>query len=314
MIASYASLLQFPWLASTAWDFLILDEAQAIKNPNTKQTRAAKALQARARIALTGTPIENRLSDLWSIFDFLNPGLLGSAKQFAEFSKRLGAKQPISYGPLRNLVGHTFCAGSRPTGRVISDLPGKTEVKAYCSSVASRRRSTRRRWQSSRSTSPLSTGPPRGVVLAFLMRFKQICNHPSQWLGDGAWGERDSGKLERLRELAEAVAAKQEKVLVFTQFRESSIRSRPSSADLRQPGLVLHGETAVGRRKELVKRFQDDERVPFFVLSLKVGGFGLNLTAASHVDPFRPLVEPGGGEPGDRSCVPHRADAERAGA
>ena len=128
------------------------------------------------------------------------------------------------------------------------------------------------------------------------MRFKQICNHPSQWLGDGAWNEADSGKLARLREIAEVIAAKQEKVLVFTQFREVTA---PLAAFLGsvfgRPGLVLHGETAVGKRKALVARFQDDETVPFFVLSLKAGGAGLNLTAASHVIHFdrwwNPAVE-----------------------
>ena len=128
------------------------------------------------------------------------------------------------------------------------------------------------------------------------MRFKQICNHPSQWLGDGAWAEEDSGKLARLRELAEVIAARQEKVLVFTQFREVT---SPLAAFLGslfgRPGLVLHGQTAVARRAELVDRFQEDESVPFFVLSLKAGGAGLNLTAAAHVVHFdrwwNPAVE-----------------------
>jgi len=136
----------------------------------------------------------------------------------------------------------------------------------------------------------------RGVVLAFLTRFKQICNHPSQWLGDCAWAEKDSGKWTRLREIAEVVAAKQEKALVFTQFREVTA---PLDAFLGgvfgRPGLVLHGETPVKQRQELVRRFQDDEGVPFFVLSLKAGGTGLNLTAASHVVHFdrwwNPAVE-----------------------
>jgi len=136
----------------------------------------------------------------------------------------------------------------------------------------------------------------KGVVLSFLMRFKQICNHPSQWLGDGAWAEADSGKFARLREIAEVIAARQEKVLVFTQFRETT---EPIAAFLGsvfgRSGLVLHGGTAVGKRRELVRRFQEDELAPFFVLSLKAGGSGLNLTAASHVVHFdrwwNPAVE-----------------------
>jgi non-specific serine/threonine protein kinase len=134
------------------------------------------------------------------------------------------------------------------------------------------------------------------MVLAFLMRFKQICNHPSQWLGDGAWGEEDSGKFGRLREIAEVIAARQEKALIFTQFRETTA---PLAAFLGsvfgRPGLILHGQTEVRKRKDLVRRFQDDERCPFFVLSLKAGGAGLNLTAASHVIHFdrwwNPAVE-----------------------
>jgi non-specific serine/threonine protein kinase len=133
-------------------------------------------------------------------------------------------------------------------------------------------------------------------VLSFLMRFKQICNHPSQWLGDGAWGEDDSGKLARLRDIAETIAEKQEKVLVFTQFKETTA---PLAAFLSsifgRAGLVLHGETAVAKRKDLVRQFQEDETVPFFVLSIKAGGAGLNLTAASHVIHFdrwwNPAVE-----------------------
>ena len=136
----------------------------------------------------------------------------------------------------------------------------------------------------------------KGVVLSYLMRLKQICNHPSQWLGDGAWNAEDSGKFARLRELVEIVAAKQEKVLVFTQFRETT---EPLDAFLGgvfgREGVVLHGATPVAKRRELVKRFQEDELTPYFVLSLKAGGAGLNLTAASHVIHFdrwwNPAVE-----------------------
>ena len=136
----------------------------------------------------------------------------------------------------------------------------------------------------------------RGMVLSFLMRFKQICNHPSQWLADDEWAERDSGKLARLREIVEVIAARQEKVLVFTQFREiTSYLSAFLETVFGRSGLVLHGETEVRKRQPLVRRFQEDELVPFFVLSLKAGGTGLNLTAASHVIHFdrwwNPAVE-----------------------
>ncbi len=297
VITSYGSLLRIPWLRSTAWDLAVLDEAQAIKNPEAKQTRAAKSLSARARIALTGTPIENRLGDLWSIFDFVNPGLLGSAREFTRYAKRLASHPGSPYGPLRDLVRPYILRRLKTDKAVISDLPDKTEVKAYC--PLSRKQAALYQQAVKELGDQLEDAEGirrRGLVLAFLMRFKQICNHPSQWLGDGAWGEEDSGKWARLRELAEVVAAKQEKALVFTQFREVTA---PLAAFLGgvfgRPGLVLHGGTAVRKRKELVQRFQDDETVPFFVLSLKAGGSGLNLTAASHVVHFdrwwNPAVE-----------------------
>jgi non-specific serine/threonine protein kinase len=297
VITSYASLLRLPWIATTAWDLVVLDEAQAIKNPGAKQTRAAKRLAARTRIALTGTPVENRLTDLWSIFDCINPGLLGSAAQFGRYTKRLAAREHNPYGPLRELVRPYVLRRLKTDRTVIADLPEKTELTAYCH--LSRRQAVlyQEAVEALRAAVEGAEGiQRRGVVLAFLTRFKQICNHPSHWTGDGAWEERDSGKLARLRELAEVIDAKQEKVLVFTQFREVTA---PLAAFLAgvfgRAGPVLHGGTPVRARRELVQRFQEDERVPFFVVSLKAGGVGLNLTAASHVVHFdrwwNPAVE-----------------------
>jgi non-specific serine/threonine protein kinase len=297
VITSYGSLLRIPWLATTSWRFAVLDEAQAIKNSEAKQTRAAKKLEAQARIALTGTPIENRLGDLWSIFDFINPGLLGSAREFTSYTKRLVDKPHNPYGPLRDLVRPYILRRLKTDKTVISDLPDKTEVKAFCQ--LSRKQAALYQQAVKELAAQLESADGirrKGLVLAFLMRFKQICNHPSQWLGDGAWAEDDSGKWARLRELGEVIAAKQEKALVFTQFREVTA---PLASFLGgvfgRAGLVLHGETEVKKRKELVKRFQEDESVPFFVLSLKAGGSGLNLTAASHVVHFdrwwNPAVE-----------------------
>jgi non-specific serine/threonine protein kinase len=180
---------------------------------------------------------------------------------------------------------------------VISDLPDKTEIKAFCPLSRQQAALYQQAVRELKEQLADAAGIQRkGLVLAFLMRFKQICNHPSQWLGDGAWGEGDSGKWGRLREIAEVVAARQEKMLVFTQFREVTA---PLAAFLgsvfERPGLVLHGETEVKKRKDLVRRFQEDEAVSFFVLSLKAGGAGLNLTAASHVVHFdrwwNPAVE-----------------------
>ncbi|HEX8110564.1 MAG TPA: DEAD/DEAH box helicase, partial [Kofleriaceae bacterium] len=294
VITSYGTLPRAPWLAATRWGLAILDEAQAIKNPGTKQTRAVKALDARARVALTGTPVENRLGDLWSIFDFLNPGLLGSAKQFARYTRQLDAR---GYGPLRELIRPYVLRRLKTDRSVITDLPDKTELTAYC--ALSRKQAALYQQAVDDLAAKLAATDGierRGAVLASLLRFKQICNHPSHWLGDGDWRESDSGKLQRVRELAEVIAARQDKLLVFTQFREAC---EPLAGFLAgvfgRPGLVLHGNTAVKDRSALVRRFQDDEDVPFFVLSLKAGGTGLNLTAASHVLHFdrwwNPAVE-----------------------
>jgi SNF2 family DNA or RNA helicase len=168
---------------------------------------------------------------------------------------------------------------------VIADLPDKTEVTAHC--TLSRKQAALYAETVADLAEALEAADGmarRGVVLATLMRLKQICNHPSQWLNDNRWAEEDSGKWARLREIAETVAARQEKMLVFTQFREII---GPLQAFLGgifgRSGLVLHGETAVRNRQSLVRKFQEDETVPFFILSLKAGGSGLTLTAASHV-------------------------------
>ncbi len=297
VITSYGYLTRLAWLNTTSWDLVILDEAQAIKNPGARQTRAAKKLRARARIALTGTPIENRLGDLWSIFDFINPGLLGSAREFERYAKSLARSRGNPYGPLRELVRPYILRRLKTDRSVISDLPEKVEVRAFCH--LSRKQAALYQQgveELARQLESVDGIRRKGVVLSFLTRFKQICNHPSHWLGDGKWAEQDSGKLQRLRELCEVIAAKQEKVLVFTQFRETT---EPLAAFLGsvfgRTGLILHGQTEVKKRKELVRRFQEDETVPFFVLSLKAGGSGLNLTGASHVIHFdrwwNPAVE-----------------------
>ncbi len=296
-ITSYGTLLRLPALGDTAWRLVIFDEAQALKNPGAKQTKAARALKAQARIALTGTPVENSLGDLWSIFDVVNPGLLGGAKQFTKYTKALAERTENPYGPLRELVRPYILRRMKTDRAIIADLPDKTELRAHCH--LSRKQAAlyaQAVEDFARSLEEADGIQRKGMVLAFLMRLKQICNHPSQWLNDGSWAEADSGKLARLREIAEVIAARQEKMLVFTQFREVTA---PLAAFLGEifgrTGLVLHGGTAVKQRRDLVRTFQEDETVPFFVLSLKAGGTGLTLTAASHVVHFdrwwNPAVE-----------------------
>ncbi|TDI35990.1 MAG: DEAD/DEAH box helicase [Acidobacteria bacterium] len=297
VITTYGTVMRTDWIKSYAWRYVILDEAQAIKNPGAKQTRAVKALDSRWRLALTGTPVENRLGDLWSIFDFLNPGLLGSAKAFTRLSKSMASGKQGGYAPLRRLVQPYILRRLKTDKSVIADLPDKTEVNAYC--LLSKRQAALYKQsvdEMKKAIAELEGIERRGVVLAFLMRFKQICNHPSQWLGDGNYEAEDSGKLWRLGELGESIAARQDKVLVFTQFREMT---EPLAGFLAKVfgrrGLVLHGGTPVKKRQGMVENFQENDRIPFMVLSLKAGGIGVNLTAASHVIHFdrwwNPAVE-----------------------
>jgi non-specific serine/threonine protein kinase len=248
---------------------------------------------------MTGTPVENRLSDLWSLFDFICPGLLGNATRFKQFVSSLESNEPPSYAPLRSLVQPYILRRLKSDKSVISDLPDKVEMAAWCGLSKAQARIY------SQAVTDLAEAlreqqesgmKRRGLILSSLMRFKQICNHPGQALGDGDYAEERSGKFLRLRELAEEIASRQEKVLIFTQFREMTAPIATFLATLfGRPGLVLHGGTPVGERKKLVDRFQHEDGPPFFVLSLKAGGSGLNLTAASHVIHFdrwwNPAVE-----------------------
>jgi len=237
------------------------------------------------------------LSDLWSLFDFLNPGLLGTAKEFGEFVKRLETAAVTSFEPLRTLVRPYILRRLKTDKRVIADLPDKTEVRAYCSLSKHQAALYQHAVDDLAEQLKSSDGiQRRGIVLAQLMRLKQICNHPAQVAGTNDYAADRSGKFQRLAELAEEIAARQEKVLVFTQFREIVDPLAGFLAPLfGRPGLVLHGGTTVKKRKQFVDQFQREDGPPFFVLSLKAGGTGLNLTAATHVIHFdrwwNPAVE-----------------------
>ena len=296
-LTTYGMLLRQKWILDTQWNLVILDEAQAIKNPNTHQTRAVKSLKSQSRIALTGTPIENRLSDLWSLFDFINPGLLGDLPNFLQYSESPSNGTQNTYVPLRKLVSPYILRRLKTDKTVITDLPEKTEVNAY--NNLSPKQATLYRKVVRELVATLKTKEDlkrSGLILTTLIRLKQICNHPSQATGDNKYTPTDSGKFERLRELCEEIAARQEKVLIFTQFREIIDPIADHLADIfNRPGLTLHGSTPVSQRKRLVDAFQQENGPPFLVLSLKAGGSGLTLTAASHVIHFdrwwNPAVE-----------------------
>ncbi|MDR2339845.1 MAG: DEAD/DEAH box helicase [Deltaproteobacteria bacterium] len=283
------------------WPLVIIDEAQAIKNPGTFQTRAVKKMRADSRIAMTGTPIENRLTDMWSIFDFLNPGLLGSLRRFQGVVSDLEAGGGDHYAPLRRLVSPYILRRLKTDRRIISELPDKTETSLYCNLTAQQAKlyatvvSNMSEALESVPDSP-SDMNRRGLVLKSIVMLKQVINHPAQYTGDGDWDYRKSGKFQRLKELCQEFSERQERVLVFTQYREiiPPLFDHLSSV-FGEEGLVLHGGTPVSRRQKLVRAFQGDNGPPFFILSLKAGGTGLNLTAAGQVIHFdrwwNPAVE-----------------------
>ena len=297
-------------LQSIDWFGVILDEAQNIKNPATRQTQAIRQLPATFRLALTGTPVENRLAELWSIMHFLNPGFLGSQRTFRErFAlpiERYGDDQAAAR--LRRLVSPFILRRVKTDPTVIQDLPDKQETKEYC--TLSTEQATlyeavvRESLQAIESSEEIQR---KGMVLAMLMKLKQICNHPAQFMhqfgaGSGLGSEVEnplarSGKLERLVELVDELLDAGDRALIFSQFAEmGGFLCQLLQDHFGVPVLFLHGGTPARQRNDLVERFQQDADGPrLFVLSLKAGGTGLNLTRANHVFHFdrwwNPAVE-----------------------
>ncbi|MDD4047109.1 MAG: DEAD/DEAH box helicase, partial [Tissierellia bacterium] len=295
-ITTYGMAVRLDELKNIQWDYLILDEAQAIKNPGTKQTKAIKVIPAKMRIAMTGTPIENRLSDLWSLYDFLNQGLLGTAKEFTDFSKSL-KDNAAGYSKLRKMIQPFMLRRLKTDKSIISDLPDKIEINEYTDLSKKQIALYKQLIRQIEEKLLTSEGIERkGLILASIMKFKQICNHPDQYLGREEYKEKQSGKFEKLREICETIYEKREKVLVFTQFKEMTEPiSELLSSIFSKEGFVLHGGTPVKKRSEMVKEFNSEQYIPYMVLSLKAGGVGLNLTAANHVIHFdrwwNPAVE-----------------------
>ena len=295
-ITTYGMAARMPQLQGVKWDCLILDEAQAIKNPVSKQTREIKKLSARMRIAMTGTPIENNLTNLWSLFDFLNKGLLGTSQEFQHFCKGL-VEHPEGYARLKTMVSPFLLRRVKTDRRIITDLPEKLETVDYVGLTKKQTVLYRKVVSDMERRIFESEGMERrGLVLAVISKLKQICNHPDQYLGQTAFSPEESGKFAMLKELCETIRDKHERVLVFTQFREiTGILAEFLTNVFQAEGRVLHGGTPVGKRKEIVEDFQGEAYVPFIVLSIKAGGTGLNLTNANHVIHFdrwwNPAVE-----------------------
>jgi hypothetical protein len=278
-------------LGQVQWARVVCDEAQNIKNAATRQARAVRALPAQSRIALTGTPVENRLSDLWSIMDFVRPGLLGSAERFrTKFAvpiERNGDEEAADR--LKRITGPFVLRRLKTDKTIISDLPDKLEMKVWCNLTpeqASLYQATVSDMMA-RIEAAEAAGESmerRGLVLATMAKLKQVCNHPAHLLGDGSRLDGRSGKLARLEEICDEVITDGDKALCFTQYAEFGRMLQPYLASrLGCPVLYLHGGTSKRQRDAMVAEFQDSAEPALFVLSLKAGGTGLNLTAANHV-------------------------------
>lgn len=302
VMTTYATVYRLPWINDYQWQTIILDEAQNIKNPSTKQTSSIKALKGKVRFLLTGTPIENKLLDLWSLFDFCSPGLLGGRKEFSTYGKQSTEEHDTErrfYGIVRKLVSPYILRRLKTDKKIINDLPDKTEIDIDC--FLSKQQVLLYQKAISELEEKLEKEDLKGIerkglVLSYLTRLKQICNHPCQWLGHGTYEEQESGKFIQLRSICEMIAQKQEKVLIFTQYKEIIPHLHAFISEIfKRDGLMLHGQTPIKERQRMVENFQSEAGASFFVLSIKAGGTGLTLTKASHVIHFdrwwNPAVE-----------------------
>jgi SNF2 family DNA or RNA helicase len=287
-------------LSRIEWSAAVLDEAQNIKNAASATAKAARALEASHRFALTGTPVENRLAELWSIFEFVNPGLLGPLeafrRQYAVPIERYGDQGVASR--LRRVVTPFLLRRLKSDPSIIQDLPAKHEMKVICTLTLEQATLYQAVVDAEMQRIESADGiERRGRILALLMALKQICNHPAQYLGEAGPLAGRSGKLARTTEMLEEAIAADDKALVFTQFREMGDRLVTHfESKLGVEIQFLHGGTPSKTRDQMVRRFQDEPFGPrVFVLSIKAGGTGLNLTAANHVFHFdrwwNPAVE-----------------------
>ena len=289
VVTSYALLARdLETFEGVEWAGLVLDEAQNVKNPETKQARAARSLRAPYRMALTGTPVENHVGDLWSLMEFLNPGLLGSRSAFREkFFLPIQTRQDADATSLLQRITRPFVLRRLKTDKaIVAELPEKFEHKVYCSLEQEQATLYQAVLDEAEESLHGTVGiQRRGVVLALITKLKQVCNHPAHFLGDGSALGGRSGKLERLTEMLEEALSIGDRALVFTQFAEmGALLHRWLEEQFGREVLYLHGGTPKRKRDEMVQRFQEEEEGPaIFLLSLRAGGTGLNLTRANHV-------------------------------
>ncbi len=282
------------------WETLLLDEAQNIKNPLTKQAISINKIKSKCRFSLTGTPVENRLSELWSIMNFVNPGFLSNwnnfKKNFAEPIELYDSEQKKEL--LKKIIGPFILRRLKTDKNIINDLPNKTEIKEYCVLTKEQASLYQAIVNDSLSKIKKEDKNRRALIMAALIKLKQVCNHPSNYLKDSANLQNRSGKVDRLRELIEIILKNKEKCLIFTQYREMGKLLKTDLENYFDTSVCfLHGGQNRKRREEIIEIFQsDDETSPkIFVLSLKAGGTGINLTKANHVIHFdrwwNPAVE-----------------------
>ncbi|MBR1937714.1 MAG: DEAD/DEAH box helicase [Spirochaetales bacterium] len=294
-VTTYGMATRLQGLSDRTWDCLILDEAQAIKNPSTQMSKKIKKIGARYRIAMTGTPIENNLSNLWSLFDFLNQGLLGSSKEFGSYVKNI--QENSNYSNLKRIVSPFILRRLKTDKSIIADLPEKIEMTDYIELTKKQVALYNEEVVSLTEKIESEEGIKRkGLVLGAISHFKQICNHPDQYLGQVGYDIAESGKMQTLIEICETIRDKHERVLVFTQYREITPHLDKVLHDVfGRKGLVISGEVSAKERTRFVDEFCGDNYVPYMVLTIKAGGTGLNLTKANHVILFdrwwNPAVE-----------------------
>lgn len=274
-------------LKKQSWGMVIVDEAQNIKNPDTAQTLAIKTLKADVKVAMTGTPVENRLTELWSIFDFINQGYLGSLREFQksyaipierfkENSRAAKLKMSVSPFVLRRL---------KTDKHVISDLPEKMVLNEYCylskPQAVLYEKTLNEMMEKISSFSGINR---RGNIFKLITALKQICNHPYQFLKSGEMGRELSGKMDKCISTVQSILDNGEKTLIFTQYKEmGDILCKVIAEECSTEPLFFHGSLTVPQREELINRFQNEEESKVMILSLKAGGTGLNLTSATNV-------------------------------